>query len=278
MIRERRPAHSPATSGTSLVSLVRAESRPVNQPPFTCSRSRLTWRCSRSTVSASDAVDAEGAGAVPSLPFELTTTGWVAPPKVVALIPAMNVAVCCSALPIRIVPASPALPALAMSMLLEPVVRFLPALWPMATLADPVALSRALIPEATLLLPVVFEVSALGPLATLLMPVVLEWSALMPVATLSLPVGVVTSASSRWRCCRAGRVVERDRCAGRDVVVAGRVGAERVGPGRDVVDAGRVGASAGRRSRRWRRRWCWRPGRCRRWRRCRSRSCWRTAR
>ena len=38
--------------------------------------------------------------------------------------------------PIRIVPASPALPALATSTLLEPVVRFLPAFRPMATLVD----------------------------------------------------------------------------------------------------------------------------------------------
>ena len=61
----------------------------LNQPPFTCLRSRSTWRCSRSTVAASDAVDAEAAGAVPSWPFDLTTTGWAAPPRVVPLIPAM---------------------------------------------------------------------------------------------------------------------------------------------------------------------------------------------
>ena len=64
------------------------------------------------------------AGAVPSLPFELTTTGWAVPPTVVPLIPAMKVAVCVASVPIRIVPDSPATPPLAMSMLLEPVVRF----------------------------------------------------------------------------------------------------------------------------------------------------------
>ena len=96
----------------------------LDQPPFTCSRSRSTWRCSRSTVAASDAVDAEAAGAAPSWPFELTTTGWGVPPRVVPLIPAMNVAVWLPLLPIRIVPDSPATPALAMSMLFEPVVRF----------------------------------------------------------------------------------------------------------------------------------------------------------
>ena len=94
---------------------------PLDQPPFTCSRSRLTWRWSRSTVEASDIADAEAAGATPSLPFELTTTG--SPESAVFLIPAMNVAVWLP-LPIRIVPDSPATPGLAMSMLLAPVVRF----------------------------------------------------------------------------------------------------------------------------------------------------------
>ena len=51
----------------------------LNQPPFTCSRSRSTWRCSRSTVAASDVAEA-GADAVPSvplvpsLPFGFTST------------------------------------------------------------------------------------------------------------------------------------------------------------------------------------------------------------
>ena len=89
---------------------------PLDQPPFTRSRSRLTWRWSRSTVAASDAVDAEFAGATPSWPFELTTTG-LASPRVVRLIPAMNVAVCVPLVPIRIVPASPAMPSLAMATL-----------------------------------------------------------------------------------------------------------------------------------------------------------------
>jgi len=52
------------------------------------------------------------------------------------LIPARNARVCLLLLPIRIVPASPALPPLAMSTLFEPVVRFLPALCPRATLTD----------------------------------------------------------------------------------------------------------------------------------------------
>ena len=52
-------------------------------------------------------MDAEPAGAVPSWPFELTTTGWVAPPTVVPWIPAMNARVWLPP-PIRIVPDSPA--------------------------------------------------------------------------------------------------------------------------------------------------------------------------
>ena len=106
-------------------------------------------------------------GATPSWPFDLTTTGWVAPPRAVPLIPAMKVAVWVPLVPIRIVPDSPALPALATSMLLEPVVRFLPALRPMATLRVPVELSSALTPAATLLVPVVFDYSAPVPVATL---------------------------------------------------------------------------------------------------------------
>jgi hypothetical protein len=54
--------------------------------------------------------EAELVGAVPSLPLELTTTGWALPPTFVPLIPAMNVAVCLPLVPIRIVPASPAWP------------------------------------------------------------------------------------------------------------------------------------------------------------------------
>ena len=61
---------------------------PVDQPPLTRSRSRSisrcwrafslrwrsTWATSRSTVSASDAAEADLEGATPSLPLELTTT------------------------------------------------------------------------------------------------------------------------------------------------------------------------------------------------------------
>ena len=65
--------------------------------------------------------------------------------------------------PIRIVPASPALPAFPLS---EPVVRLIPAFCAIATLADPVVFAEsALRPIATLLLPVVFEVSAATPAA-----------------------------------------------------------------------------------------------------------------
>ena len=62
--------------------------------------------------------------AVPSLPAELITTGCVEPPTETPLTPARKAAVCLSLVPIRIVPDSPATPGLAMSMLLEPVVRF----------------------------------------------------------------------------------------------------------------------------------------------------------
>ena len=120
------------------------------------------------------------------MPFELTTTGWAVPPTFVPLIPAMNVAVWLPP-PIRIVPASAAWPPLTMSMLSEPVVRFLPAPWPRATLRDPVALSSALKPAATLLLPVVLENRARAPVATLLLPVVLARSANAPLARLTKP-------------------------------------------------------------------------------------------
>ena len=193
---------------------------PSDQPPFTCSRSRSTWRCSRSTVAASDAVDAEAAGAVPSWPFELTTTGWAVPPSVVPLIPAMKVAVCLPLVPIRIVPDSPALPALAMSTLLEPVVRFLPAPEPSATLVA-----------------VVFAISARCR-SRVVVPVVLANSALLP-ATLSLPVGVGEQRVEAVATLSSPVVFERSADAGGDVDAAGACCVQRARAGGDVVVAGR---------------------------------------
>jgi hypothetical protein len=57
----------------------------------------------------------------------LTTTGWVGPGTEAPEMPATNARVWVLALPIRIVAASPALPALPTSMLFEPVVRLAPA-------------------------------------------------------------------------------------------------------------------------------------------------------
>ena len=105
-------------------------------------------------------MDAEGGGRDPELAVDLTTTGWAVPPSVVPLIPAMKVAVCVPLVPIRIVPDSPALPELAMSMLLEPVVRFLPAFGRGRHCAIRCVLDSASLPVATLLLPVVFGNSA----------------------------------------------------------------------------------------------------------------------
>ena len=192
--------------------------------------------------------------------------------------------------PIRIVPASPALPALAMSTLLEPVVRFLPAFRPIATLAEPVALSRALMPVATLLEPVVLASSALGRWRRCCcrwcwrtaprcrwrrcVPVVLENSAPVPVATFRMPVVLRRSASlpvatfrrrSCWRAApgaggdvrTAGRVGgQRRRCRVATLLMPVRVGVQRAGAGGDVVVAGGVRASASCRWRRCRSRWC----------------------
>ena len=120
-------------------------------------------------------MDAEAAGATPSLPSDLTTTGWAAPPSVVPLIPAMNVAVCVVFLPILITPDSPATPEWAMAMLFEPVVRFSPAPGPSAMLRDPVVFANsACLPVATLAVPVVFENRALLPVATFAFAVVFE--------------------------------------------------------------------------------------------------------
>ena len=113
---------------------------------------------------------------------------------------------CVSLVPIRIVPASPALPVLAMSTLLEPVVRFWPAFRPMATLADPVAWGgggRASIPAATLLLPV-----------------------------------VLSSALGQWRRCRCRWCWRRAPGPGGDVVVAGGIGKQRVVAGGELTPPG----------------------------------------
>src|SRR4051812_46026690 len=96
---------------------------------------------------------------VPSLPSLPTSTGgfWSTP---TAFTPPRNVFVCEPAVPILIVPDSPAAPAwLPMSMLLLPVVRLLPASLPSAMLSLPAVVApSAFWPTAELLLPV-----ALGP-------------------------------------------------------------------------------------------------------------------
>src|SRR5438552_18195239 len=70
--------------------------------------------------------------------------------------PATKVIVCVPAVPMRIVLDSPAAPALPISRLLLPVVRFTPADWPRAMLEPPVVLlSNALAPSAVLFIPVV---------------------------------------------------------------------------------------------------------------------------
>lgn len=74
--------------------------------------------------------------------------------------------------PTRMVPLSPAVPWLPMSMLLLVVVRFSPASHP----------------TAVLLLPVVLDDSAAEPTAVLKEPVVFVWSALSPRAVLLAPV------------------------------------------------------------------------------------------
>ena len=65
-------------------------------------------------------------------------TELLADPQVVPLIPAMKVLVCLPLVPSRILPASPATPTLAISILLLPLVRAEPAETPKATLALPV--------------------------------------------------------------------------------------------------------------------------------------------
>ena len=114
--------------------------------------------------------------------------------------------------PIRIVPDSPALPALAMSMLLEPVVRFLPGARAEGDVGrsggvaqrveaggDVVVAGRVgeqrVGADGDVVVAGVLAFSALSPAATLLLPVVLANSALVPVATLSWPVVLENSAS-----------------------------------------------------------------------------------
>src|SRR5947207_7890292 len=98
--------------------------------------------------------------------------------------PATKVFVCVPLLPMRIVLDSPATPALLISILLLPVVRFSPAE----------------IPNAVLLLPLVLLTSASTPLAVLWLTVVLLGSALSPVPGVlfallatggKFPIGVV---------------------------------------------------------------------------------------
>src|SRR5262249_56146754 len=95
-----------------------------------------------------------GAFAVPSWPLALMRTRWVDPERVVPLTPARKAAVWSLLLPIRIVPASPFLPSLAMSTLSLPVSRFWPAWKPIAMLWSPALLfRRALSPTAALAWP-----------------------------------------------------------------------------------------------------------------------------
>src|SRR5438045_2741937 len=123
---------------------------------------------------------------VPSTPLELMRTGTPLV-EVAPSMPAINAEVCVPWVPILIVLSSPPAPALLMSMLLLPVVRFVPALPPSAVLLLPVALEpRALTPTAELKAPVVLLVSIEGPTATLLVPVVKAPNGLGPAATLKL--------------------------------------------------------------------------------------------
>jgi hypothetical protein len=108
------------------------------------------------------------ADAVPACPLELMRTGWPVPVIVLPLIPAMKVRFCARLVPIRIVLDSRVfLPALPMSMLFEPVVRFWPAPEPKAMFEPPLEFRSALQPIATLLEPVSFTSRASLPVATL---------------------------------------------------------------------------------------------------------------
>src|SRR5207248_509446 len=124
--------------------------------------------------------------ATPSFPVEFTTTEL--PVTGVPKIPATKVDFCMPCLPMRIVLASPATPALPISMLLLPVVRLVPARLPRPILDDPVVLCwRAPSPAARLLLPLVLWNKAAVPVAVLLEPALLA-SASEPTAVLLLPV------------------------------------------------------------------------------------------
>ena len=92
-------------------------------------RNCAAWRCTsraspRSARRLLAAAAVEPAGAVPSCPLELIDHGLGRPGDRHAETPARNAAVWVPGVPIRILPASPATPVLAISMLLAPVVRF----------------------------------------------------------------------------------------------------------------------------------------------------------
>ena len=108
--------------------------------------------------------------------------------------PATNVPVCVPCLPMRIVFASPATPALPMSMLLAPVVQILTSV---KAHCD-VAAAGCDAMSAPMTLGGVVAAGCVArrpdPLAVLLLPVVLLESALKPLAVLSLPVVLLQSA------------------------------------------------------------------------------------
>ena len=96
---------------------------------------------------------------MPSWPVLLTVT--CAPDTGTPLIPAMKLAVCVAAVPMRMMPDSPATPRSPMSILLLPVVRFMPASKPTAMLLLPVLrFEAARVPKAVFWKPLVLFVSA----------------------------------------------------------------------------------------------------------------------
>jgi hypothetical protein len=72
--------------------------------------SLLSWALAERALSFADG------GLVPSCPLELMTTVFTGPEIDLPLTPARKAAVCFPLVPIRILPASPATPALAMRM------------------------------------------------------------------------------------------------------------------------------------------------------------------
>ena len=111
-LRRERPGHSHSI-GPGRCRRNAAPSISLPSPDRAAARSGAAGQLDGSCAPRATS-EAELAGAVPSLPFELTTTGWAVPPTFVPLIPAMNVAVWLPP-PIRIVPESPASPPLTMS-------------------------------------------------------------------------------------------------------------------------------------------------------------------